>query len=133
MLRFFHKHAESFEDEDQIQRLALAEHFWRIDREGSLFPPWRSGRTAQQIVKFHQSFPHLKELIFVTGQDDGEDEGDIEACWETYAGVSLVKRQSDLTTEHQSTQDAMISTFEPRKKEFPDEVFPEITVMEYGV
>jgi len=133
MLKFFRKHTESFEDQDQIQRLALAEYLWRIDREGSLFPPWRSGRTAHKIVEFHQSFPHLKELIFVTGQDECEDDDDIEAGWETNAGVSLVKCQSDLTTEHRLAQEAVVSTFESRKEEFPDEVFPEITVMEYGV
>ena len=136
MLRFFRRHAESFEDEDQIQRLALTEHLWRIDLEGSLFPPWRSGRTAQEIVKFHRSFPHLKELIFVAGQDECEDvEGDeeVEGPWETNAGVSLVKRQTDLTAEYQLAQEAVVSTFESRKKEFPDEIFPEITLIDYGV
>jgi hypothetical protein len=132
MLRFFRKHAPSFEDEDQIQRLALAEHLWRIDREGSLFPPWRSGRTAKKIERFHESFPHLKELMFVTGQDESEDDDDIEELWETDDGVALIKYRSDLTSEQHSAQEAVVSTFEARKKEFPDEFFPEITFMEYG-
>ncbi|TVY39316.1 hypothetical protein LOCC1_G005895 [Lachnellula occidentalis] len=132
MLRFFRRHADSFEDEDQIQRLALTEHLWRIDLEGSVFAPLRSGRTGRKIVKFHQSFPHLKELIFVAGQDGCEGDEEVEGRWETNAGVSLVKRQTNLAAGFQLTQEAVVSTFELRKKEFPDEVFPEITLMEYG-
>ncbi|TVY46112.1 hypothetical protein LSUB1_G000042 [Lachnellula subtilissima] len=140
MLRFFRRHADSLEDEDQIQRLALTEHLWRIDLEGSVFAPPRSGRAEKKIVKFHQSFPHLKELIFVAGQDgcendeeDDDEDKEVEGRWETNAGVSLVKRQTDLAAGFQLTQEAVMSTFESRKKEFPDEMFPDITLMEYGV
>jgi len=132
MLRFFRKHGSSFENEDQIQRLALAEHLWRVDREGSLFPPWRSGRTAKKIERFHESFPRLKELIFVTGQDETESEDDIEEPWQTNDGVSLIKCRSDLAAEQQLAQEAVITTFEARQKEFPDEDFPEVTFVEYG-
>ncbi|TVY88621.1 hypothetical protein LAWI1_G004044 [Lachnellula willkommii] len=133
MLRFFRRHADSFEDEEQIQRLALTEDMWRIDLEGNLFARLGSGRTGRKIVKFHQSFPHLKELIFVAGQDGCEDDEEVEGPWETSSGVSLVKRQTDIAAGFQLTREALLSTFESRKKEFPDEVFPEITLMEYGV
>lgn len=134
MLKFFRRHAEALEDEDQIQRLALAEEFWRIDQKGNVFPSWRNGRTTQKILNFHHSFPHLKELLFVTCQDEeGDGDEDIEDKWQTHAGVSLVKRRAELTAEHQLAQEAFVSTFETRKEEFPDELFPEIVVMEYGL
>ncbi|TVY85358.1 hypothetical protein LSUE1_G000307 [Lachnellula suecica] len=130
ILKFFRRMAEYLEEKDQIQRIALSEHLWRVDRKGSLFAPTNSLGTARKIELFHESFPHLKELMLVTDQDECEDEDDIEAEWETIAGVSLVKRQS---AEQDVVQKAVIANFDALRKDYPDELFPDVVAMGYGV
>jgi hypothetical protein len=131
MVEHFRKQASSLDSRDQIQSLALAAYLWTCDYVGS---PFAFARGSRSITRFHESFPHLKELVLVKGQA-GEDrqESDLEAKWENYAGVSLVKSTDLLMTSwHDFALEAVISSFESRRYNHPETEFPDVIIMEYG-
>jgi hypothetical protein len=135
IVNHFYQQSGSLGPRDQIQSLAIAEHLWRYDYPGNpVSSPRPSVSGSGTIVRFHQSFPHLKELIFVKSRpvpDGSEDE--IEAHWENFNGISLVDSTCrDVVTDPNFVLKALISVFQTAKEVHADELFPEVKVMTYG-
>jgi hypothetical protein len=135
IVKHFYQQSGSLEPRDQIQSLAMAEHLWRYDYPGNpVSSPRPSVSGDGTIVRFHQSFPHLKELIFVKSRpvpDGSEDE--IEGYSENYNGISLVDSTCRAAeTDPNFVLKALISVFQTAKEVHADELFPEVKVMTYG-
>jgi hypothetical protein len=133
MLRYFEKQSSILESKDQIQNLALAEYLWRRDYDYSPFAAWRGNWT---IPKFSRTFPHLKQLICVQGQQasfDGEEESQehIKSPG-NYAGPLLVKSDSglDLMRNSKLALEAVFLFVQNENHKHPERLCPEVAVME---
>ncbi len=133
MLRYFEKQRRILAPKDQIQNLALAEYLWRRDYRYSPFAAWMGNWT---IPQFGRTFPHLKQLICVKGQEasfGGEEESQ-EHIGGTgnYAGPLLVKSESglDLMRNQKLTLEAVFLYVQNKKHKHPERLCPEVAVME---
>ena len=131
IVEHFRKQATSLDSRDQIQSVALAAYLWTRDYVGS---PFAFARGSRSIVRFHESFPHLKELVLVKGKAGADRrEGDLETDWEDYAGISLIKSTDLLMTcLHDFALEAVVSSFESRRADHPEMELPDVVIMEYG-
>jgi hypothetical protein len=133
MIRYFEKQSGILEPRDQIQNLALAEYLWRRDFRYSPFAAWRGNWT---IPKFGRTFPHLKQLICVKGQQasfDGEEESQEQIKRPgNYAGPLLVKSESglDLMGNSKLALEAVFLSVQNEKHKHPERLCPDVAVME---